>query len=342
MIPSFRHSKYVHRPEHDAPMNESTSTATRYLLGELLESDQSAFEERFFSDPRAFEEVEAAETALVDDYVRGRLPVDVRRRFEQTYLADPRRRDRVRFAAALAARVDQSGAAPPSGHGRRRRLGPDSQPASGWPSWIAVSWPLQARPGLAVAAVLLAATGIWLASQLGRGREDSAPVAGGRAGQERPAGAADAGERARAPEVERPSPGPAAPPLPATRSSPKGPVTPTFATLIIAVGGGERGQDGGRPPTLVIAPTTSDVRIQLRLREHEHASYQIVLRAIGGPEILRRANLRPATEAAGPVLTLTVPASRFSAGDYMLTLQGAAGGSEFDDVSLSLFRVDRP
>ena len=321
-------------------MNDSTPTITRYLLGELSEREQAALEEQYFADPRVFDEVAAAETALVDDYVRGRLPSDLRRRFEQTYLADARRRNRVRFAEALAARVDQAGAQP-GGHGLRQPLTPDLEPVSGWPSWLAVLWPSKPRLGLAVATVLLASTGTWLAIQFGQDREDASRVwldgTGRNAPRPRPAPPNRRAPRSRDHRLgpptrrsRRPAPGP--PKLP----------TPTFATLILTVGGGERGREGGRPPTLVIPPGTSDVRVQLRLREHEHPSYRIVLRAIGGPEILRRADLRPAAEGPGAVLAVVVPASLFSAGDYMLTLQGAAGVSEFDDLSQSLFRVERP
>ena len=228
-------------------MNESTPTITRYLLGELPEGERSALEERYFADPRVFDEITAAETALVDDYVRGRLPADLRRRFEQTYLTDARRRNRVRFAETLAARVDQSG-----------------EPSPGRASWLGVLWPPTPRLGFAVATVLLVSTGIWLAIQTSPVRQESAQVDGGRAT-----------------EVERPPPGPADPP-PLTRPSQPGPTMPSFVTLFLAVGGGERGQDAARPPTLVIPSGTSEVRLQLRLREHEHASYQVVVRAIGG------------------------------------------------------------
>ena len=47
------------------------------------------FEEAYFGDSCVFAEVAEAESALVDDYVRGRLAADIRRRFEQVYLADP-------------------------------------------------------------------------------------------------------------------------------------------------------------------------------------------------------------------------------------------------------------
>lgn len=320
-------------------MSDSTQTITRYLLGELSEEERFALEERYFADQRVFEEVAAAETALVDDYVRGKLPAGTRLRFEQAYLADIGRRNRVRFAQALAARVDEAGA-PPSGHGLRQPLTPDLEPASGWPSWLGVRWPSKPRLGFAAATVLLASTGIWVAIQPGQGREDSSPVDGRRDGQEHPTPRADPAEPGRAPEVDRPSPGLADQTRPPTRPSPQRLPPASFATLILAVSG-DRGQDGGKTPVLVIPPGTANVQLRLRLREAEHARYQIVVRAIGGGEILRRADLRPDAEESGAVLTLMVPASRFSAGDYMLTLQGAAGGSKLEDLSQSLFRVER-
>ena len=51
--------------------------------------------------------------------------------------------------------------------------------------------------------------------------------------------------------------------------------------------------------------------------------------------------MQPIAEGSGAVFTLNVPANRFTTGDYMLTLQGAAGGGELDDLSQSLFRVEK-
>jgi hypothetical protein len=302
-------------------MNDSKQTITRYLLGELSEGEQSALEERYFADPRVFDAITAAEAALVDDYVRGKLSAAMRARFEQTYLADPRRRNRVRFAEVLATRLDQAAAAQPSGHAVRQPA-EERKSEAGWWSWIDGLWASKWSLGGATATVLIVATGIWLAIQSRQVRQESAQ------------------EQARAPELERSSPKPADPPPPETRPSPEEPRRPSFATLVLTVRVGERGQDGSRPPTLIIPPGTSDVRVQLRLSEHEYASYQVVLRAVGGPEILRRANVRPVADGPNPVLTLSVPASRFSPGDYILTLRGADAGGELDDLSQSLFRVE--
>lgn len=321
-------------------MNDSQQTMIRYLLGELSEGEQSALEAQYFADPRAFDEMTRAETALVDDYVRGRLSADIRRRFEQTYLADARRRDRVRFAEALAARVDQAAAAP-SGQDERRPLTEERESGSGWWSWLGMPWGSKPALGFAVATLLIVSTGIWLAIDSSRGRQQAPPLDVRREEPERRTPEADATEQARAGQTETEPLAPAADqPLPQTLPTPERPRAPSIVTLVLAVNLGERGQDDSRPPTLVIPPGTSEVRLQLRLREQDYASYRVVLRAIGGPEILRRADIQPRAEGADAVLTLSVPASRFTIGDYMLTLQGAAGGDRFDDLSQSIFRVE--
>jgi anti-sigma factor RsiW len=92
-------------------MNELERTMTRYLLGELSESEQSALEARYFADPQVFNEILETESELVDGYVRGQLANEVRERFERSYMAHPERSERVKFAAALAARLDQAEAA---------------------------------------------------------------------------------------------------------------------------------------------------------------------------------------------------------------------------------------
>ena len=54
-------------------MNDPEQIATRYLLGELAEPEQTALEEKYFADPQLFDQLVKAETELVDDYARGRL-----------------------------------------------------------------------------------------------------------------------------------------------------------------------------------------------------------------------------------------------------------------------------
>ena len=80
---------------------------TRYLLGELSESERADLERRYFADNAFFERLSQCESDLMDDYARGRLSPETRERFEKAYLADPERRARLRFSEALVAKLDR-------------------------------------------------------------------------------------------------------------------------------------------------------------------------------------------------------------------------------------------
>jgi len=88
-------------------MTDPEQIATRYLLGELSEAEQAMLEEKYFTDERVFEQVLKSESELLDRYVRSELSAPARERFEQSYLNNPRRRERMRFAEALATRLDR-------------------------------------------------------------------------------------------------------------------------------------------------------------------------------------------------------------------------------------------
>jgi hypothetical protein len=116
---------------------------------------------------------------------------------------------------------------------------------------------------------------------------------------------------------------------------------PAAPTLALIVGPGERSSSRDGPPTLTIPPGTEQVRLGLTLREHDYARYRVIVRAIGGAELLRQSDL-VAAGGAGPAFAITIPATSVDAGDYMPTLQGASTAGEFEDLSQTLFRVNRP
>lgn len=318
-------------------MNDSKQMLTRYLLGELSEAEQAALEERYFADPRLFDEVTDAENALVDDYARDRLAPETRRRFEQHYLAHPQRRERAKFAEALATRLDQ--AAGPRGASEGQLFAT----MAGWRTWLdALGGPRPAL-GFALASLLIVSAGVWLIES-GRSRQESAQTEAGRAEQERrerelPAQAA--AEKARGEQTAAESAKRGDQPTPQTSPAPQERGAPSLVVLALAVGPGVRGTDTGPPATLVIPRGTEEVRLQLSLGEHDYPMYRVVIRAVGGDEILRRADLKPSTDRSGTTLTLAMPASSFSTGDYMLTFQGATRGGEFEDLSQAIFQVQR-
>ena len=80
---------------------------TRYLLGELSDSERAALEEKYFTDPKVFDDMVKAENELSDNYARGLLNPESREKFEQYYLAHPKRRERAEFAQTLVTKLDQ-------------------------------------------------------------------------------------------------------------------------------------------------------------------------------------------------------------------------------------------
>src|SRR5690242_17692611 len=78
----------------------------RYLLGELSESEQTAFEQELLADREKFDQVWAAEGALVDNYARGEASRADRERFERGYLASPLHRERVAIAELFLKDID--------------------------------------------------------------------------------------------------------------------------------------------------------------------------------------------------------------------------------------------
>jgi len=320
-------------------MNNTEQMMTRYLLGELPESEQAALERKYFTDPKVFDSVVKAEQELIDNYVRGRLSPQVRARFEQYYLAHPRRRERMKFGEALVTRLDQIGEA----RAAARQM---VETGSWWQRLFeSLRGPrLALGASIALASVLVALGGAWLLVETKRLREELKEAQVARASHER--GERElaqrvAGERRRveelAAELERLRTQPQT-----LQSEPTPPVrpAPAFVSLLLTVGG-IRSTETGPPSTLVIPPGTAQVRLQLNLKEHDYPSYRAVLLRVGGGEIFSRQGLRPKTTRSGASLAFILPADKFATGDYLLTLRGVSPSGEVDDVSKSLFRVER-
>src|SRR5262245_4321128 len=79
----------------------SDQTIIKYLLNELSEEDQARFEEAYLSDGSLFEQVQALEEELIEDYVKGDLSGHERHSFERHYLASDQRCARIEAARQL-------------------------------------------------------------------------------------------------------------------------------------------------------------------------------------------------------------------------------------------------
>jgi hypothetical protein len=133
-----------------------------YLLKELPEEELEQFEDECFAQERWPSHLNLVEGDLIDDYLRGELSPERRRRFERNYLTTEARRKRVAMAAALLRRVDEltpqpapaAVVAPPAPH-----TWADLSRAF----WRSLSWKPQAAVGaVALASVFFIAGAWWL------------------------------------------------------------------------------------------------------------------------------------------------------------------------------------
>ena len=78
------------------PMDHISNESMRsYLLGQLPDDQAAALEEEYFSDRDFFLKIQAAETALIAEYLDGRLPTPAKHYFESRYLQIPLLRRKV-------------------------------------------------------------------------------------------------------------------------------------------------------------------------------------------------------------------------------------------------------
>ena len=121
--------------------------ARRYLHGEATEDERSRIEQDYFADADALDRMEAAEEALVEDYLADRLSPEHRALFEREFLPAPYRRARIATIRALMAAAS-----------RRASVDPEVQAtAARTPRRLVRVF------SLAAAAVVLMAASVWWA-----------------------------------------------------------------------------------------------------------------------------------------------------------------------------------
>ncbi len=308
---------------------------TRYLLGELSESERADLERRYFADSAFFERLSQCESDLMDDYARGRLSPETRERFEKAYLADPERRARLRFSEALVAKLDRE--VSPG-------LIPQEAETTSW--WQKLFVPFiggQRALAFSFAVLLLMVLGsAWLLLRTSRLRNELAQTRATEAAREqheRELQQQLIDEQARNQQLIAELDRERAQPTPEVGiASPKN-TAPAFVSLLL-VASGVRGAET-RSPTLSIPAGTQEVRIELKTVENEYQSYQLELHALGGKAIFDRKSVKPTIRKSGANFRFAVPASKFTSGDYILTLKGVMPTAEVEDVSKSLFRVEK-
>jgi hypothetical protein len=122
-----------------------------YLLGKTSDEVREQLEQKLMTVDEVYDEVEAAEAELIDEYLRNELSAADRAKFEEHFLAVPERRENVRFAQAF-----------------QRYLSALPQPVPSQNSFFDRVWTFQpffVRAAAAFAVVLIVVGGVWILSR---------------------------------------------------------------------------------------------------------------------------------------------------------------------------------
>ncbi len=309
---------------------------TRYLLGELPESEAAELEYRYFTNEAAFERLAQYETDLIDDYARGWLSAEVRQRFERVYSANPERRARLQFGKVLVARVDSETSS--------IAVDPKANTPSRLQKFFAPLFVDQKAFAftMALLVLLLICGSVWLFLKTSRLRNELAQLRATQAAREqheRELQQQLTAEQNRSQQLTAELERERAQTSPQTGVEPPKTFLPAFVSLLLVAPSVRSGQI--KSQTLTIPAGTQEVHIQLRTGENEYRGYQLELYSVGGPSIFNNQNAKPSSNKSGATFRFSLPASKFASGDYILTLRGVTQSGDVEDVSKSLFLVQK-
>ncbi|HEX8183699.1 MAG TPA: hypothetical protein VF747_03080 [Blastocatellia bacterium] len=326
------------------PFNEES--IVRYLLGDLPEQEQADVEDRAFRDRQYLQRILAAESDLIDEYVRGELSDSARVQFESRFLASAERRRKVEFAKALASVVSQTAIIE-----REARPVAARAPIALRVSLAAFLRGISpvARLSLATAALLIVIGGSWLVTetlrlraqvaqlhaerqsreqqeraleeQLAQQRQRSEDLAGGLQSEQQQRQRSE--ELIRELERQREE----------STAKPTGPSVVSFALLPgLARAGGTR-------PKLVLPQSSRLVRLQIGIEPgDEYKSFRVELYTQAAQQVWSQDNLSARAVRGGRAVVINLPAKLLGAGQYELALKGIT--SEGKNEALGYYYFD--
>jgi len=304
---------------------EQDERVTRYLLGDLPETEQTAVEHEYFADPEKLEKVWAEENDLVDRYVRGRLSSAERELFERNYLQSPKHRERVATARKLIEAADRH-VAESGGEPGVVELAPSR--LMGMLSILRTPWFLAP----ATAFLLLLSVLSWLALERSRLKEELGKAQARLSDQQRrDLALADqlAAEREIVAllksELDRLM-------KPLATNSPQTP--PSIFSFLLRPMLAPRGE-GPAQQQITIPRETDMVRLRMEIKKGDSRRFQASILAVGGPQVWSRRSLKPVSGA----IAVNVPADKLPMNDYILTLSAMTPTGETEEINSYPFRV---
>lgn len=318
---------------------DNSALEVRYLLGDLSEQEEENFEQRYFADDRAFEELQATEGEVIDAYVRGELPDRGRQHFKKTLAKSRRLQERVAIARVFSESLSRRSR-------NRSAKTPVDTRESWWqrflPGWFerrAVMTPL-----FAAGLLLMVIGGALVLVQSIRLRSESQRLATERAEMQRQREEMARSSAEQLDKLDRMNSAlkdaQVRAELSETRLKELQQQTgdqnprmerPLFATLMLTPGSL---RSGGSSRELNILPENSSVQLQLALLKVNYRDYRVTIVGPGNKPIHK--TLKPSSRS---MLTISLPARLFSSGDYTASVSGITPAGKIEPVDDYEFRV---
>lgn len=309
--------------------DKQNDLATQFLLGELSEEKRREVEERFLSDTAFFEELLAAEDALIDEYISGTLSEEQKLRARALFDSSPEQRQKVEFTSQLLARVKPRRSAD--------ELGPSPGiPVSALPApYLSQRTTMLVWGGIALLFVVLGSWSIYLynrqrtliakeaaAAQAAREANDTLTAELARQNQLKEELASERRQKEQAEAL-----------LSQLQTRSLQPAT----TVTLTPAHFERSSSSNLETFRV---KTSQIKLRLVLEgDQEYEKYTVVITTFGGREV-RRISLE-ANQVQRDVITITLPASVMGYDDFKIELLGAPANAEFQHIADYAFRLAR-
>jgi hypothetical protein len=323
-------------------------TIIRYLLKELSAEDKARFEEAYLEDEGLFEQLQAMEDELIEDYLKGDIPAHEAQLFEQHYLASEYCRARVEVVRELVEVCSLRSITQAAAN--------DTVDNKFFSVSLRLWMPAKRHIvlGIGVATALLLLIGSGLIIELSGLRRQLAAVNEERKALEKRAGEAElqlARERQQLTEERGHNTA-----LRGKLESVNNRLSrlqqdlaksqaPKDQVVFLVLAPGIR--DVGKLDRAVISADTGFVELRVNLERRETAnlrSYRVVVKIVeGGREIWVQEGIRPRLYRSAQYVVVRVPADRFTqAGgiDFMLTLGAlTVGGKEYEEIENCYFKV---
>lgn len=319
---------------------QNEAEVRRFLLGELSETERTAFEENFIADEYFFEQIRVVEDELIESYTRGTLAETDKAKFERNFLITEKRRQRVAFTRSMLDKLAENRESAAVKKTETAAVNP-----SVWNSIVNFFKIPQLAFG-ATLAITLAAFGGWfllknsnqpeIARQTTPTPMATIEIIQANANQSVPSNQnSAANSNLKTPEAIKTNANNAGQATPDKNSNTQKATAIAINPVLALFAGTVRSE--GKTKILNLPANASNVLLQLNLESRDYKIYRAEIINADGAVVAKNNRLK----AKNLKINFSVPAAKLLRGDYIVKLSALNLQNETESVADYTFRVNR-